>query len=261
MDYAIDYLKNQNDPSFLTLFTITNHHPWKCPPRNVAPKLPKELSETYSRYLKTFHYSDEALGQFVDRLHAEGLADNTILFVLGDHGQPMGEHGDNYIEQRGLYDENIKVPLLIYAPKRIDVPRVVDEVASQVDLIPTLMDMLSIQGKNHSIGTSLLRAQSDRTIYFHNPYVFGYFGARKGDYKFIYTRSSQEVEVYNMAIDPDERDNIALQNEELVRELLPNVKHYRAFFKTMYDKDRFTQSSNATAHELCGVSLELSDSS
>ena len=232
MDYTIDYLKSQTDPAFLTMFTMTHHHPWKVPVPHEPPEFPDIISPMYRRFLSTFHYSDQCLGAFIKRLHEEGLAEKTIVYVLGDHGQPMGEHGDNFIEQRALYEENIHLPLAIYAPGRT-VPTVIDDVASQLDLVPTVMDMLGIDGLNHAIGSSLLRKVPDRTAFFHNPYVFGYYGARRGEEKLIYNRSSQEAEVYNLVTDPDETENIGST------ELLGSVKEYIDFFKVMYDRSCF----------------------
>jgi arylsulfatase A-like enzyme len=146
----------------------------------------------------------------------------------------MGEHGNNYMEQRYLYEENIRVPLLIYAEQRIDQPKVISAVASQLDLVPTIMDLLHLHGFNLSIGSSLFRPIEERTVFFHNPYVFKNFGCREGAYKFIYTRLSNELELYDLKSDPEEKRNIAREFPDKAQQYLHRVKGYEKLFHFLY---------------------------
>jgi len=235
MHYSVDYLKKHADePQCLTLFTITNHHPWNLPSHYKAPTFPSSLSGTYRKYLSTFQYSDASLGLFTELLEKEGLLDNTILFVLGDHGYAMGEHDNNYFQQRYLYEENIRVPLLVYAKGRIVTPKVIDTPCSQLDLTPTIMDLFNLHGFNHSIGSSLMRKIENRPVFFHNPYVFKNFGCRIQNHKFIYTRLSSEVELYDLEKDPKEEKNIARENRDLSHKCLHQVKDYERLFHRIY---------------------------
>ncbi|MCB1084486.1 MAG: sulfatase-like hydrolase/transferase, partial [Chlamydiia bacterium] len=163
--------------------------------------------------------------------------EKSILFILGDHGYPMGEH-QNVSQQRYLYEENIHVPLLIFGEGRIIEPKRISTPCSQLDLVPPLMDLLSLHGFNLSIGSSLHRKIQDRTVYFHNPYAFKNFGCRRGKYKFIYTRMSQELELYDLEKDPEERKNIAHEMPKLAQELLHGVKDYERLFHRLYSEKR-----------------------
>lgn len=250
MHYSAEWLKkHEKDPQFLTLFTITNHHPWNTPPNYEPPSFSSELSPTYRKYLNTFHYSDASLGLFIDLLEKQGLLEKSILFILGDHGYPMGEHDNNFFEQRYLYDENIRVPLLVYAKGRIAEPKVISTPSSQLDLIPTVMDLFQIHGFNHAIGSSLLRETVDRPVFFHNPYVFKNFGCRINNHKFIYTRLSQEVELYDLENDPRENNNIARENRTLARECLHHVKDYERLFHRIYAEKSLVPRETYTAED------------
>lgn len=235
MRYTLDHLKNSTEPQFTTLFTISNHHPWIDPPgRHRKHPLPAFDNPDRGRYLRTYHYSDSCLGQFIDELHSSGLAENTILCILGDHGQPMGEHSNSFINQIGVYEENINVPLLIYAPGRIEEPKIIEDLGSQIDLFPTIMDILNLKGLNHAIGSSLMRAHPSKKVFFHNPFVHGYFGLRYDQTKLIYTRATKDVELYDLASDPKERNNLASHYPDLAKELLSDVRCYETFFKHLY---------------------------
>lgn len=256
MHYAADFLeKRQETPQFLTLFTITNHHPWNLPSHYQPPALSPEISRIYRKYLNTFHYTDACLGLLIDLLKEKGLSENTLLFILGDHGYPMGEH-DNFVEQRYLYEENIRVPFMIYAEGRIPKPKVIESVASQLDLVPTLMDLLGLHGLNLSIGSSLVRPLKKRRIFFHNPYVFKNYGCREGKYKFIYTRLSQELELYDLESDPFEKHNIAYENLKLAQEFLHSVKSYERLFHHLYAEKQIVPIDSYDMTEK-GVSIEF----
>lgn len=246
MHYAADWLEKEDrngKPLFTTIFTISNHHPWTMPPNyEKAPTLSKKTA--YSRYLQTFRYSDEALGLFIRLLRQKELSKKMIIFILGDHGQPMGEHQNNFSEQKGLYEENIHVPLLILADGRFDKPQTIHSLGSQVDLLPTVMDFLNIQGVNHSVGQSLLRKNPSKKVYFHNPYGLKYFGLREENYKCIFTKESKEVELFDLAADKEEQKNLTEKHPMLVQQYLCDLMHFEDYFAAIYDNYRFVPHMN-----------------
>lgn len=123
LDYVADWLESrehQGQPGFATVFTITNHHPWRVPDdfQPAATDVPPD--DEYHRYLRTMQYTDHCLGRFIERLQQRGLDRKTVFFILADTGTPMGEHHRNYMLVNYLYDEGLRIPLLILAPGRID---------------------------------------------------------------------------------------------------------------------------------------------
>ncbi|MBN1915042.1 MAG: sulfatase-like hydrolase/transferase [Parachlamydiales bacterium] len=241
MQYATDWLEKQTSSVFLSLFTISNHHPWHKPDYFKSPSFP--ASGTYSRFLETFHYSDHALGLFLDTLQNKGFLEKSLIFILADHGQPMGEHNKNYSNQRYLYEENIKIPLLILGA---DIqPHVINDIGSQVDLLPTVMDLLHLEGFHHSIGKSLAR-NIPKNVYFNNPYEQGYFGLRNGNNKYIYNITTEDHFLYDLSIDPQETCNQSFQDYEKTKTLHSQAKEFYNFFNELYQEKRFTPQMSGT---------------
>ncbi|GAB5411823.1 MAG: hypothetical protein ChlgKO_09370 [Chlamydiales bacterium] len=234
MRYATKFLQERGDkPLFMTLFTISTHHPWRLPP-GVAPQSPLTNATSHERYLQTVSYADSSLGLFMDHAKRTGLTKNTIFFILGDHGFAMGEHDQNFNQQRGLYDEQVHVPLLLYADGRLDGGSRVKAPASQLDLLPTVFDLLSLSPIHHSMGASLLRADDERPVFFHNPYMYGYFGVRQGPLKLIYLKKTRQVELYDLVSDPFEKKNLASSRPDLVAALLPKARAYEKGLSSLY---------------------------
>jgi arylsulfatase A-like enzyme len=166
--------------------------------------------------------NDASFGEFVDRLSALGLYENSLLVFVSDHGEEFYEHG-SWEHGNTLYDEQILVPLLIKFPGRRMAGRRTDIVANHVDLLPTLIASAGATIPDGSDGRSLL------------PYLAGEIDDRgpaisyvKLDgiesesilldrSKFIRNLADDHVvprrptELYDLARDPTEHDNLVLE--------------------------------------------------
>ncbi len=232
MRYTVDWLEKQKESTFTTLFTITNHHPWITPAHHVPPDFESSFNASHKRFLQTMHYTDYSLGLLVELLKAKNLSQKTVLVIVGDHGQPLGQHQGNFYYSRFLYEENVRVPLLIVADGRIAEPKVIDEIGSHVDLVPTLMDLLGLEGMQHGCGASLMRKNLDRTAMMHNPYAEGFLGCRQGPWKWIENQLSHEGELYDLNTDAEEKINLADVFPQVAEKLRLETQEY---FSYLYD--------------------------
>src|SRR5262249_1622585 len=119
-----------------TYMPIAGHHPYDAPPGGPFPE-----DEEVGRYRNALRYAAQALAQLLDGLPRRGLLDETLLGVCGDHGEAFGEHRGNFGHTFFLYEENVRVPLLFWAPGAL-APTRAQRVASLVDLAPTVLDLL-----------------------------------------------------------------------------------------------------------------------
>lgn len=255
MRFVTDWMAQKDkerQPTFLTLFTVSVHHPYivpgyyKPPVFNVTkdstflPFFKDTAKQLYTRYLETMHYTDYCIGLFIRLLKDRGLYEKSIIFILADNSAPMGEHRGNFFALRYLYEENLKIPLLILAPGRLREPAVVNEVGSQVDLLPTVMDILGINDLNHAMGASLAREVHGRTVFFNNPFELGYRGLRKGSVKFIYSKQEKGIiaEIYNLESDPAESTNL-LTDYNSVKSYFEEAEKVHKVFSTLYRRRNF----------------------
>ena len=105
---------------------------------------------------------DHAVARILDALDASGLADDTLVVYTSDHGEMMGDH--SIIGKSVLYEPAVKVPLMIRAPWLSRTGTRVPGRVSQIDLVPTILDLLDIDPPDHLQGVSrggVLRGEAD----------------------------------------------------------------------------------------------------
>ncbi len=138
----VEHLHKGGQPYFLTTLTLSMHHPFLVPSRQ--PEVAALLSET-DRYPATLRYTDGELERFMTGLQRDGLLENTLVLVLGDHGrhEVLGRSPDERWLGHHL------TPLYVWMPPALRAatgmrPRRVDTVASQIDLTPTILALTGL---------------------------------------------------------------------------------------------------------------------
>jgi arylsulfatase A-like enzyme len=202
----IDHLDDQ--PFFLWVHLYDVHAP---------QALPVEFRRAYGdRYEGGIAYVDDQIGRLLDALERRHRLSNTVIVVAGDHGESLGEHGEN---EHGifLYESTLRVPLVLCAPGVA--ARRVEGVASLVDVFPTVLRLLRVAVPAAGDGVSLMPALTggrlpERAIYAESLYA-AHFGwgplrmVRDGRFKFI---DAPTPELYDLASDPNEHQNVANQH-------------------------------------------------
>jgi arylsulfatase A-like enzyme len=195
---------------FIHYLPIAGHHPYATPERGPFPD-----SDEAAQYLNALHYGDAALGTFLGALRARHLDTNTIFVIYGDHGEAFGQHDSNFGHTLFVYEENVRVPLLIAMPGAHLGPKRVKRMASLVDLAPTVLDLLGLAPSPEYVGTSLL-LPGPRAALFFTDYSLPLAGVRDGKWKFIAKLNSSRAQLFDLEADPEERFNLSEQYPELV---------------------------------------------
>ncbi len=203
-DAFVDWIAADPErPFFGVLWTTMTHYPYFAPQDEVD--FATDDDELY-RYLNALRHGDRALGRVLAGLERLGVADDTLVVVLGDHGEAHGQHGERGHGSQ-LYQENIHIPLVLINP-RLFRGETSDAIGGLVDIAPTVIDILGLAPAATWQGRSLLAAVRPPRTYFFSPLAELLFGYREGDLKYIYNASRDSLEIYDLARDPNERQSI-----------------------------------------------------
>ncbi|HYO81930.1 MAG TPA: arylsulfatase [Bryobacteraceae bacterium] len=183
---------------------------------------------------------DATVGQMVARLKQHGIADNTLIIFTSDNGpggmsvKTFASNGPLRGLKRDLYEGGIRVPFIARWPAKIK-PGVSDEVFAFWDMLPTFAELTDQPAPKEVDGVSVMQVllgrghvpQPDRTLYweFHER---GFAQAvRWRNYKAVRQAPADPVEVYDLAVDPGEKRNIAAERPELALELTKRIEAAR----------------------------------
>jgi len=171
-------------------------------------------------------YVDEQLDWLISTLEESGALDDTVIVVVGDHGESLGEHGE-LSHSMTVYDATLRVPLLVVCPKEGRPGHRVAEPVSLVDLTPTLLDQLGQKPIANASGRSLRSALRGETLPLlpcyaetDEPYHAAHWSPLRAliTSKWKYIRSPRP-ELYDLIADPPELRNLATEMSEQVQEL------------------------------------------
>jgi arylsulfatase A-like enzyme len=189
--------------------------------RGSAPKTLGELDRAHvvALYDGEIRYVDAQLERLFSGLEAD-VAARTLAIVTSDHGEEFGEHGSMEGHQWTLYDEVIRVPLLLRGPG-VE-PGVVDALASTLDIAPTLLDLLGVEAPDSFEGRSLRPllaggAPTRELVFAETRRMNRRFALRDLRRKLVYTRPGRTpfgfpiqggFELYDLDSDPGEQRNL-----------------------------------------------------
>ena len=174
-------------PHFVWVHLYDPHDPYEPPP---------PYSQLYKDHLYDgeIAYADSALANFLTYLKKQGWYDNSLIIVVGDHGEGLGEHHE---DTHGifLYDSTIHVPLIVKLPRQSAAEKIVNAQVRTTDILPTVLDLLGVPPPARLDGESLKPLfasieNTDRTAFGETDYPlrFGWAplrSVRTPDFKFI----------------------------------------------------------------------------
>jgi arylsulfatase A-like enzyme len=187
-----------------------------------------DVQEYKRLYHETLMAVDDSIGRIGSWLAENGLAENTIIVLMGDNGFMFGEHG--LIDKRNAYEESMRVPLLMYIPGLDEPGRVVEQMAANIDIAPTMLDIAGVQKMPAQFeGASLIPLAlgkqpgdwRNELLYeyyweFNYPMTPTTFALRTDHYKLIqYHGIWDREELYDLRSDPQEMHNLINDPEYL----------------------------------------------
>ena len=213
--HALAWLKQpRTGPFFLWVHLYDAHDPYDPP----EPFKSKYASAPYDGEIA---YADSVVGKLLTQLRTRGLYQGAIVAVMADHGEGLGDHGED-THGLFLYDETIHVPLLLKLPGGRNAGKRIDERVELVDVLPTLLQEARITVPEQVQGTSLLPllkpapigkvSVPDRSAYSETDYPHRTFGwssirsLRTGKYLYV---EAPRKELYDQSGDPKAEHNLS----------------------------------------------------
>ena len=240
--------ENIGEPYYGTLITLTNHTPWNDVEKysDYEIKWTGEIDSVYTEryfledftigdYIKSVNYMDKCIGQFLKNMEKEGLMDNTVIVIYGDHDARINglefDYLLNYNPQTNdlyklgdpnytlftAYDYEIykNVPLIVWS-KDLDEPKVIDTPMGMIDVMPTLGNMLNVYNK-YALGTDIMEIEGEDNliVFTDGSYLTKevYYSASNNE---IYTLSGRVISDFYLKNNLDRANNLLNISDKII---------------------------------------------
>ena len=225
LDAVRPWLRSVADrPFFLFFHTYEPHAPYEPPPEYAA-RFP-------SPYDGEVAAADDVVGALLDELRSLGLYDRALIVFLSDHGEDLGDHGE---DDHGvfLYRSTLQVPLILKLPQSERAGETISHPVQLIDVYPTLMSALGLEYGKDLRGTPLLarsRPKPEHNLIYAETFFprihFGWSDLAcliAGRYHYI---DAPQPELFDLLNDPDEKNNLVGSEPALESELLAALSSY-----------------------------------
>jgi arylsulfatase A-like enzyme/tetratricopeptide (TPR) repeat protein len=225
MDAALDWLDGEKaDPFFAWIHLYDPHTPYEPPEPFLTEYGSRGRIGLYDGEIASM---DSQIGRCVAWLEENGLDRNTVIVLIGDHGEGLGSHGEG-THGYFIYDYAAHVPFIITTPLQgLQGVRVTSQVRA-VDVFPTILGLIGVEGRAGVQGRSVLplmfrpgsrredpaygESMAPNIQFGWSPLMF----LRTTRYKYI---DAPRAELYDIAQDPDERVNLFTDRPEIARKM------------------------------------------
>jgi choline-sulfatase len=199
-------------PFFLWVHLYDPHDPYEASAANVSAASPYDAEITFT---------DAAVGSLLETIARRGQTQNTVVAVIGDHGESLGEHGEA-THGMFVYESAMRVPALLAWPGHLPAGARVSSLVRAIDLAPTLLELTGRASLAGAVGVSLVplvrgAGEKPATAYGETyfPQLFMNWAPlrslREGQWKLI---EAPTLELYDLAADPGETVNLAAREPD-----------------------------------------------
>jgi arylsulfatase A-like enzyme/Flp pilus assembly protein TadD len=224
-DHAIRWLKQQSGkPYFLWVHFYDAHFPYD-PPAQFRKEF---LRDPYDAEIA---FEDQQVGRLLSAVKQKSSAGNTLIVLLSDHGEGLGDHGE-YDHGVFLYDSTIRIAWIMAGPG-VPAGLRIQQQAREIDLLPTVLDLLGGKASSAVQGTSLVPAFSGKTVptnYSYEETLYPKINMGWSELRGIHTAHWMYVraprpELYNLDQDPGELKNVIDSHPKEYRVLEAQLKN------------------------------------
>ncbi len=214
-----------------------------------TPRTDKEKAEwKLQRYLQDYFACvrsvDDSVGEVYEYLEKNDLLDNTIVVYTSDQGFYLGEHG--WFDKRWMYEESFRMPLIVRDPYAKAKGEIIEKMTQNIDFAPTFLSWAGVEVPQDMHGESLIplldktpEAKTWRESLYYHYYEFPGFhsvrahnGVKMGQLKLMHFYKDNRYEMYDLATDPNELDNVydnlhyKVLKEQLMQRLEAHIQEF-----------------------------------
>jgi len=206
-------------------FTSSDYQPYRYTDA-IEPRVVEHIAALYDASIRQM---DEQVGRLMEFVESANLASNTCVLFISDHGEEFKEHGNLFHHNPKLFDELVRVPLIVWCPSRFEGGQVVEDVVSLADVLPTLLELTGGEVPANLDGTSFLAALRGEPLAAGRIAVAEVDGStveesgavvamREAHYKLVASTlgGNDRLDLFDLERDPGETRNIAEEHPEIV---------------------------------------------
>jgi arylsulfatase A-like enzyme len=229
---------------------------WK-PDENMTDQEAREWKyQTYIKdYLACIRSVDDNIGRVLEYLKETGQLENTVIIYTADQGFYLGEHG--WFDKRFIYEESLRMPFIMRFPKQFQANTTNDDIITNIDFAPTILEIAGVQAPEDVQGRSFLAnlkgnkpADWPESMYYHYyefpfwHHVQPHYGIRNSRYKLIHFYYSVNVwELYDLKTDPKELNNLIDDPaySSLISDMKSELQEKMKYYKNDKSLDKFRE--------------------
>lgn len=252
---ALDKAKRYNQPFFLYMAHYAIHIPIDKDMRFYPKYIKKGLTEKEAAYASLIEGMDKSLGDLLEWVDANGMANNTVVIFMSDNGglaaDPGWRDGEPHTQNSplrsgkgSLYEGGIREPMIVRWPGRVQPGERCDRYLMIEDFYPTILEMANVKGYATTApvdGVSFVPmltntgdTSKNRALVWNFPNVWGANGPginmdcaiRKGEWKLIYYYDTGKKELFNIPTDIGEQHDVAAEHPDIVKRLSKELGAY-----------------------------------
>jgi phosphoglycerol transferase MdoB-like AlkP superfamily enzyme len=204
------YEGKKRPPLFAVFLSLSQHHPHNFIPKDLRKVYPDAGDHELGKgFVNAQNVADDFLRTFFHELESRPRYRDAVVILMGDHSHPSGRHHGNATMQVGISEDNFRTPFLLIWPKNVKPRRLSGTAFQQLDVAPTVLDLLGIDTPNHFVGRSMLSGGTGQTdILYSQPYSGQWLVAVRYPFKYGYSMQNKEEVLYDLASDPGEDVNL-----------------------------------------------------
>ena len=226
LDWTARERRERPDHPFFAVYNMAaGHHPFEFPGSPSGRWLDSETEHVAE--LATLRFVDDRLRDLVDGLRRQRLLDSTLVAIVSDHGPGSGRPPMGRIRDASIYEGSVRVPFVLIGPQLDSVSGAVTLPTGHIDIAPTLLGLVGVDRPMTMKGRDLTHDAGGRAVILATRPPLSQVGIRAGSWKLVHWNDTGASELFDLATDPDERNDVSKRRADVVAALVPLTRRWR----------------------------------